>query len=222
MSSDTNNTTSTTTRRDSVTDGKKYLSNDDSERENSVGVKDTCWLLRFYGSTTPSTTANSSEGRLRQIVVVVVVVVGTFSSWDPEDDLLLRHLKEIKKLGWKEISRFFENRTPDVSICRRRLNLGTKVKKTALVDVTDYDEVLKALRFGKLNEYIRTAAAVPTPALHVPTTSGPPTTAREPAGSSLSPMNLSNGNSKVGTLQMASNPTTSGEVSPLGSPICSN
>lgn len=87
-----------------------------------------------------------------------------------------------------------------------------------MVDVTDYDEVLKALRFGKLNEYIRTAAAVPTPALHVPTTSGPPTTAREPAGSSLSPMNLSNGNSKVGTLQMASNPTTSGEVSPLVHP----
>lgn len=25
------------------------------------------------------------------------------SSWDPQDDVLLRHLKEIKKLGWSHV-----------------------------------------------------------------------------------------------------------------------
>ncbi|SMN20619.1 similar to S. cerevisiae YER088C DOT6 Protein involved in rRNA and ribosome biogenesis [Maudiozyma saulgeensis] len=77
------------------------------------------------------------------------------SSWDPQDDLLLRHLKEIKKLGWKDISQFFNNRTPNACQFRwRRLKSGNlKSNKTALVDVTDYTAVIKALNEGKLNEY---------------------------------------------------------------------
>ncbi|SCU85617.1 LADA_0D08592g1_1 [Lachancea dasiensis] len=47
------------------------------------------------------------------------------SSWDPQDDVLLRHLKEVKKLGWKEIAQYFKNRTPNACQFRwRRLRSG--------------------------------------------------------------------------------------------------
>ncbi|GAV52127.1 hypothetical protein ZYGR_0AG01180 [Zygosaccharomyces rouxii] len=47
------------------------------------------------------------------------------SSWDPQDDILLRHLKEIRKLGWKDISQYFNNRTPNACQFRwRRLKSG--------------------------------------------------------------------------------------------------
>ena len=78
------------------------------------------------------------------------------SSWDPQDDLLLRHLKEIKKLGWKDISQFFNNRTPNACQFRwRRLKSGNlKSNKTALVNVTDYQGVIKALKEGRLNDFL--------------------------------------------------------------------
>ena len=208
-----NDTTSTDgTRRDSVGEVKRYLSNDDSERENSIGSKTPCPNVST-ASTTPSTTANSSG---RASPTNGSSSSRNPSSWDPEDDLLLRHLKEIKKLGWKEISRFFENRTPNACQFRwRRLKSGNlKSNKTALVDVTDYDEVLKALRFGKLNEYMRTAAPMPAPPV-VPTSGS--TTVKDPTNSTISSSSLSPGNSKTGKLPLTSNPT-SGEVSPLVNP----
>ncbi|CCD22335.1 Dot6p NDAI_0A01770 [Naumovozyma dairenensis CBS 421] len=69
------------------------------------------------------------------------------SSWDPEDDLLLRHLKEIKKMGWKEIAQYFTNRTPNACQFRwRRLKSGNlKSNKTALMDVTEYHGTLEIL-----------------------------------------------------------------------------
>ena len=78
------------------------------------------------------------------------------SSWDPQDDLLLRHLKEIKKLGWKDISHFFNNRTPNACQFRwRRLKSGNlKSNKTALVNVSDYQGVIKALKEGRLNDFL--------------------------------------------------------------------
>lgn len=78
------------------------------------------------------------------------------SSWDPQDDLLLRHLKEVKKLGWKDISQFFNNRTPNACQFRwRRLKSGNlKSNKTALVNVTDYQGVIKALKEGRLNDFL--------------------------------------------------------------------
>ena len=84
------------------------------------------------------------------------------SSWDPEDDLLLRHLKEVKSLGWKDIAQYFDNRTPNACQFRwRRLKSGNlKANKTALVDVSDYTSVIAALHDGKLNEY-RTVPFVP-------------------------------------------------------------
>lgn len=69
------------------------------------------------------------------------------SSWEPIDDILLRHLKEIKKMGWKEISQYFENRTPNACQFRwRRLKSGNlKSNKTALMDVTIFPGEIKIL-----------------------------------------------------------------------------
>ncbi|KAK9468976.1 hypothetical protein V1512DRAFT_258340 [Lipomyces arxii] len=48
------------------------------------------------------------------------------SSWDPHDDLLLRHLKEQQKLGWKDIANHFMGRTPNACQFRwRRLMSGS-------------------------------------------------------------------------------------------------
>lgn len=49
----------------------------------------------------------------------------TPTSWDAQDDILLMHLKDQQKLGWKEIASHFTNRTPNACQFRwRRLKLG--------------------------------------------------------------------------------------------------
>ncbi|GBL49730.1 hypothetical_protein [Candidozyma auris] len=49
----------------------------------------------------------------------------TPTSWDAQDDLLLMHLKDTQKLGWKEIASHFTNRTPNACQFRwRRLKSG--------------------------------------------------------------------------------------------------
>ena len=49
----------------------------------------------------------------------------TPTSWDQLDDILLMHLKDQQKLGWKEIASNFHNRTPNACQFRwRRLKLG--------------------------------------------------------------------------------------------------
>lgn len=49
----------------------------------------------------------------------------TPTSWDALDDVLLMHLKDNQKLGWKEIASHFHNRTPNACQFRwRRLKLG--------------------------------------------------------------------------------------------------
>lgn len=49
----------------------------------------------------------------------------TPTSWDPEDDILLMHLKDNQKLGWKAIASNFTNRTPNACQFRwRRLKSG--------------------------------------------------------------------------------------------------
>lgn len=59
------------------------------------------------------------------------------SSWDPQDDILLRHLKEVKKLGWKEISQYFQSRTPNACQFRwRRLKSGN-LKNGKSIDSTE-------------------------------------------------------------------------------------
>ncbi|EDO15530.1 hypothetical protein Kpol_479p18 [Vanderwaltozyma polyspora DSM 70294] len=63
------------------------------------------------------------------------------SSWDPQDDILLRHLKEVKKMGWKDISKYFNNRTPNACQFRwRRLKSGNlKSNKTATININEYN-----------------------------------------------------------------------------------
>lgn len=62
------------------------------------------------------------------------------SSWDPQDDILLRHLKEVRKMGWKDISQYFQNRTPNACQFRwRRLKSGNlKSNKTATLNINEY------------------------------------------------------------------------------------
>ncbi|CEP61804.1 uncharacterized protein LALA0_S04e01090g [Lachancea lanzarotensis] len=64
------------------------------------------------------------------------------SSWDPQDDVLLRHLKEVRKLGWKEIAQYFKNRTPNACQFRwRRLRSGNlKITGKPPTDETPEDQ----------------------------------------------------------------------------------
>lgn len=67
--------------------------------------------------TTAGSSSSSSQGSDRR---------KTPSSWDPNDDVVLRHLKEQLKLGWKEIASHFPNRTTNACQFRwRRLMSGT-------------------------------------------------------------------------------------------------
>lgn len=94
------------------------------------------------------------------------------SSWDPQDDILLRHLKEVKKLGWKDISQYFTNRTPNACQFRwRRLKSGNlKSNKTANVDVTEYPSNMKVIDHenGLENKNI-VAIATPVPPVETKT-----------------------------------------------------
>lgn len=66
------------------------------------------------GSTAAATTTTTQKNPSR-----------TPTSWDAEDDILLMHLKDNQKLGWKEIASHFNNRTPNACQFRwRRLKSG--------------------------------------------------------------------------------------------------
>lgn len=67
----------------------------------------------------------------------------TPTSWDAQDDLLLMHLKDQQKLGWKEIAGHFNNRTPNACQFRwRRLKSGNlrNVAKTESATSTPNNE----------------------------------------------------------------------------------
>lgn len=68
----------------------------------------------------------------------------TPSSWEPQDDVLLRHLKEVKRLGWKDIAQYFTNRTPNACQFRwRRLKSGSlKTVKSPEEEDEEEDELL--------------------------------------------------------------------------------
>ena len=88
-------------------------------------------MTRKYSIPSSNSTTNSNKNKK---------LAKNSSSWDPMDDLLLRHLKEIQKMGWKEISQYFDNRTPNACQFRwRRLKSGNlKSNRTALIDVTEF------------------------------------------------------------------------------------
>ena len=87
-------------------------------------------------SLTPITSTNNDTDKnnslkIKSLTSVVSSEGKTPSSWDSKDDILLRHLKEIKKLGWKEIAQYFSNRTPNACQFRwRRLRSGSLKHKS--------------------------------------------------------------------------------------------
>ncbi|XBW37898.1 hypothetical protein QEN19_003478 [Hanseniaspora menglaensis] len=91
---------------------------------------------RSAESLTPVTSSNETGSQdsslLKMKSLSAVPIEGkTPSSWDSNDDILLRHLKEIKKLGWKEIAQYFSNRTPNACQFRwRRLRSGSLKHKS--------------------------------------------------------------------------------------------
>lgn len=53
------------------------------------------------------------------------------STWTQKEDKILRELKEVQKLGWREILTFFPDRTPNACQFRwRRIISGTNSKET--------------------------------------------------------------------------------------------
>lgn len=70
------------------------------------------------GSQSPNESAGSTPNTAKNFS-------RTPTSWDAEDDILLMHLKDQQKLGWKEIASNFTNRTPNACQFRwRRLKSG--------------------------------------------------------------------------------------------------
>lgn len=130
---------------------------------------------------TPQSENELSDGKSRATSPTSNASVATKnpSSWDPKDDLLLRHLKEIKKLGWKEISQYFKDRTPNACQFRwRRLKSGNlKSNTTALMDVSELPVDINEIKTDiVLNSASAPSHAAPIPPLQV-----------ESAGSSLLP-----------------------------------
>lgn len=77
----------------------------------------------------------------------------TPTSWDAQDDILLMHLKDQQKLGWKEIASHFTNRTPNACQFRwRRLksgNLKNPPKSAAALGATGNDKFGNATKKPK-------------------------------------------------------------------------
>lgn len=72
-------------------------------------------LSSTEGSESPSVSGNGGGKNFSR----------TPTSWDAQDDILLMHLKDQQKLGWKEIASHFTNRTPNACQFRwRRLKSG--------------------------------------------------------------------------------------------------
>ncbi|CCH60307.1 hypothetical protein TBLA_0C05110 [Henningerozyma blattae CBS 6284] len=103
-------------------------------------------------STTTSKAATTSVSSSSTTSASVKTTLKNSSSWDPKDDLLLRHLKEVKKLGWKEIATYFDNRTSNACQFRwRRLKSGN-LKTNKTVSIKDIDKV-----FSDLNSDMNTS-----------------------------------------------------------------
>ncbi|CAI5756199.1 unnamed protein product [Candida verbasci] len=60
------------------------------------------------------------------------------TTWSPKEDKLLRELKEIQKLGWREISTFFHDRTPNACQFRWRRIISSE---NAAKEIINNDKV---------------------------------------------------------------------------------
>ena len=58
------------------------------------------------------------------------------TTWSPKEDKLLRELKEVQKLGWREISTFFHDRTPNACQFRWRRIISSVTGNTSTLNIT--------------------------------------------------------------------------------------
>lgn len=64
--------------------------------------------------------------------------------WTSKEDRLLRELKEVQRLGWREMSSYFEERTPNACQFRwRRLASGVHPKEHKIIDKPEEIEEIK-------------------------------------------------------------------------------
>lgn len=81
------------------------------------------------------------------------------STWSAEEDKLLRELKEVQKLGWREISTFFHERTPNACQFRwRRIISNLDVRsKGASAEASDKEKELNVSSFSETQTAIQDA-----------------------------------------------------------------
>lgn len=104
-------------------------------------------------SSASNSSRKSSEDLQKEVTDHTLTNNKNPTSWDIQDDLLLRHLKEVRKFGWKEISKYFINRTPNACQFRwRRLKSGNlKTNHTVAMDIysIDTNTILKNMGIEK-------------------------------------------------------------------------
>lgn len=76
------------------------------------------------------------------------------NAWSANDDELLKYLKEVKNLGWREISMYFENRTANgcqfrwrriVALSKQQENYQHTIKRTDLQNTESRSNSLESL-----------------------------------------------------------------------------
>ena len=85
---------------------------------------------------TDSSSANTSNNSIK--------IKNSPQSWDDNDDKLLIQLKEIQHLGWKQIAKYFNNRTSNACQFRwRRLKSGQlkKISKNTTINLKNLSNI---------------------------------------------------------------------------------
>ncbi|CDO95000.1 unnamed protein product [Kluyveromyces dobzhanskii CBS 2104] len=137
----------------------------------------------------------------------------TPSSWEPQDDVLLRHLKEVKRLGWKEIAQYFTNRTPNACQFRwRRLKSGSLKTVKSPEDEDEDDEILDVAVPA-----IAPVAAALEPALSADSASNGGTNAVSSATLASTPASTTTGRKTTAT--STSGARKSGSAGPMPMPM---
>lgn len=74
------------------------------------------------------------------------------NAWSSNDDELLKHLKEVKNLGWREISMYFENRTANGCQFRwRRIVALSKQQQSFQETIKRKDTAVEPVETGRSN-----------------------------------------------------------------------
>lgn len=140
-----------------------------SEASNGENKGDTMAVRELAAAATISSDGSSESGSPGSDAKSSNSSTKNPSSWDPQDDILLRHLKDIKKLGWKDISQYFNNRTPNACQFRwRRLKSGNlKTTKSDSISTGSHADDSAATTNAGASPQIKTedrfSAAIPIP-----------------------------------------------------------